>query len=165
MFNVWKAGGKATILELNNNQHLHNPFSPNFIMSIISKLTPWNRVLFEKLTVSQLVKEFLRLLWNPNIYYRVHKSPPLVPVFQKFLKLCNIVTPFSSACRYMSQQYAKCYQLLLNTGSERTTYKRKSYGRTNFGSIYKTLYDRGVICSHRFRRITRTGIPQLIDIN
>jgi hypothetical protein len=42
-------------------------------MIIIITHTPWRRVLLEKLTVAQLVKKFLRLLWNPNIRYSVRK--------------------------------------------------------------------------------------------
>jgi len=38
------------------------------------------RILFEKLTVTQLVKKYPALFWNPKIHYRVHKDPPLFPV-------------------------------------------------------------------------------------
>jgi hypothetical protein len=43
-------------------------------------LTPQTRVFLERLIVTQLVKKFPALLWNLNFHYRVHKSPPLVPV-------------------------------------------------------------------------------------
>jgi len=33
------------------------------------------------LTVTQLVKKFSGLLWNLNVYYRVHKRPQLDPTY------------------------------------------------------------------------------------
>jgi hypothetical protein len=43
-------------------------------------LTPWCRTLFEKLTVTQLVKNYPAFLWDPKVHYRVYKSLPLDPI-------------------------------------------------------------------------------------
>ena len=70
-------------------------------------LTPWSRVLLEKLTGFAANQEILCILWNPKVHHRTHKRPPPVPILSQlhpvpttpshFLKShLNIILPSTS---------------------------------------------------------------------
>jgi hypothetical protein len=70
-------------------------------------LTPWSRVLLEKLTCFQPVKKWPPISWIPKIHYRIHRCLPSVHILSQvnpfhtptshFLKIhLNIIIPPTS---------------------------------------------------------------------
>ena len=61
-------------------------------------LTPWSRVLLEKLTSFQLVKKFPALYGTPKVHYRINKCLLPVPVL---CQLDQVHTPHPISLRYI----------------------------------------------------------------
>ena len=63
---------------LHDHSFIH---SSNYLLTYL--LTPWSRVLLEKLTGFAASQEIPRILWNPKVHYRTHKRAPPVPILSQ----------------------------------------------------------------------------------
>jgi hypothetical protein len=63
----------------------------NVCESITKKLTPWSRVLLEKLTFNHLVR-ILHLLWNTKLHDSIYKNLPRDRI-RSYMNKVRIVTP------------------------------------------------------------------------
>ena len=63
--------------------HTHIYMNVHFLHMARYLLTPWSRVLLEKLTGFAANQEIPRILWNPKVHYRTHQRPPPVPILSQ----------------------------------------------------------------------------------
>ena len=67
-------------------------------------LTPWSRVLLEKLT-GFAANQNPCVLWNPKVHYRTHKRPHCLHIEEKFVPRITAVTKW----------YIDCFHLLCSS--------------------------------------------------
>ena len=121
-------------------------------------LTPWSRVLLEKLTGFAANQEIPRILWNnPTVHYRTHKRPPPVPILSKlhpvpttpshFLKIhLNIILPSTSwspqwalSFRFPHQNLVHTYPFLHTCHMPRPSHSSRLVNYTNIKILTITM--------------------------
>ena len=108
-------------------KYQHNNSPAQTMEKTTSLLTPWSRVLLEKLTGFAANQEIPRILWNnPKVHYRTHKPRPSVPIQSQlhpvpttpshFLKIhLNIILPSMSWSPQWSLSLRVPHQNLVHT--------------------------------------------------
>ena len=132
-------------------------------------LTPWSRVLLEKLTGFAANQEIRRILWNPKIHYRTHKRQPPVPILSQphpvpttpshFLKIhLNIILLTTSWSPQWSLSLRFPHQNLLHTSPFLHSYQMPGPSHSSrFYPLSNTCYISRPLLSSRFEHPNSTG--------
>ena len=113
---------------LHDHSFIH---SSNYLLTYL--LTPWSRVLLERLPGFAANQEIPRILWNPKVHYRTHKRPPPFPILSQlhpvpttpsnFLKIhLNIILPSTSWSPQWSLSLRFPHQHIVHTSPFLHTY-------------------------------------------
>ena len=145
--------------------------SRTFILTYL--LTPYSRVLLEKLTGFTANQEIPRILWNLKVYYRTHKRPPTVPILSQlhpvpttpshFLKIhFNIILPSKSWSPQWSLSFRFPHQNPVHTSPFLHTCHMPPHliipnfiTRTILGEQYRSLSSS--LCNFLHSPVTRSG--------
>ena len=143
------------------SRHLGVVIKSNVILTYLLTylLTPWSRVLLEKLTGFAPTQEIPRILWkNPKVYHRTHKRPPPVPILSQlhpvpttpshFLKIhLNIILPSMSwspqwclSLRFPHQNLVHTSPFLHTCHMPRPSHSSRFYQRHSIGTtVYRSI--------------------------
>ena len=121
-------------------------------------LTPWSRVLLEKLTSFAANQEIPRISWNPKVHYPTHKRLPPVPILSQlhpvpttpshFLNIhLNIILPSTSwspqwslSLRFPHQNLVDTSPFLHTRNMSRPSQSSRFYHNNNNNHMYNSYH-------------------------
>ena len=142
------SGWLVTIFRNSTNKHTMLIY---YYYLLTYLLTPYSRVLLEKLTGFAANQEIPRILWNPKVHHRTHKRPPPVPILSQlhpvtttpshFLKIgLNVILPstycsphWSLSLRFSHQNPVHNSPLLHTCHMLRPSHSSRFYHPHNIG--------------------------------
>jgi hypothetical protein len=107
----------AAVIPRNTRSHVTHQLPPIYHTSffLLNELTPWSRVLLEKLRVRSASQEIPRILWNPKVHITAWKFSLCITFQLLFIKYELLLTLFQM---YLYFTFISSLILILTSSSQ-----------------------------------------------